>query len=81
MLGVKISQDQVEPVGAARDELLVRQFKHLDLRSPRNSSDTDMFLTDDESLSLSVSKAAQCDLSAEEDGPELGEPKLHVENK
>ena len=54
---------------------MLRQFKHLDLRSPRNTSDTDMFQSDDESLSLSVCKAAQCDLSAEEDGAGPGEPK------
>ena len=69
LLGVKLSQ---EALGTGRDELLLRKLKHLDLGSPRNSSDTDMFLTDDESLSLSVCKAAQCDLSAEESGP--GEP-------
>ena len=71
LLGVKISQ---EPVGRGREELLLRQFKHLELRSPRNSSDTDMFLTDDESLSVSVCKAAQCDLSAEEEEEKPGKP-------
>ena len=43
LLGLKISRD---PVGKGREELLLKQFKHLDLRSSRNSSDTDMFLTD-----------------------------------
>ena len=64
LLGVKITE---EPVAKSREEMLLKQFKHLELRSARNTSDTDMFLTDDESLSSSVCKAAQCDLSAEEE--------------
>ena len=53
-------------------QIFLKQFRHLGLDSPKgarkkDTSQTDIFLTDDESLSLSVCKAAQCDLSAEDD--------------
>jgi len=67
-----IHDDQKDYIQEDKQSLLLRKFQHLKLNSPqlgenKNSSETDMFLTDDESFSVSVCKAAQCDLSAEEE--------------
>ena len=53
-------------------ETLLTQLTHLRIKSvvEESRSEADMFLSEDESFSASVCKAAQCDLSAEDESSE-----------
>ena len=55
-----------------KQETLLRQLTHLRIESvgEGSRSEVDMFLSEDESFSASVCKAAQCDLSAEDESSE-----------